>query len=350
MILITSCLIWIYNDNNRKKLLLSKLPVKESNSNISLLSMESISSRDCNENNNIDDCYNNIDDINIYDGEEKMDTDYHGKKHKQISNSNEINSILKSISSDENEPILTKKDSIVNRHNQFNDIITKLNEVNQQNDSIIKNDIINNSNNSTDTTDTNTVLNSNANSNISMPITSLCQDELVYKIMNPLLKGCELDHPNVLLLTNKYKNLNTSDVIRFLIARKGKLELTIEMIDKYLEWHDNIFPIQINQVKNVIESNCFLIHKHAIDQTPVLYMRGAYYDNRKATPLQYVLLASHLIEYTLHHNPNQINVTVVVNTSNITNAPNLPPDLAFIRLFVKVIVIIINSYYRNSNK
>lgn len=65
-------------------------------------------------------------------------------------------------------------------------------------------------------------------------------------------------------------------------------------------------------------------------------MRGALYDNAQASAEAFVLAAAHTIEWTLKQHPGEVNVTVVVHTTNVPGAPNKPSDMNFIKLFVQV--------------
>jgi hypothetical protein len=57
-----------------------------------------------------------------------------------------------------------------------------------------------------------------------------------------------------------------------------------EMMKKALEWHIKNFPLRRSQddIKAAMGIQCFFPHGTDRDGTPVLYFRGALYDNTKA--------------------------------------------------------------------
>jgi len=172
-------------------------------------------------------------------------------------------------------------------------------------------------------------------------LTLLSDEDIAHKIMNPLPTGCELSNAIITTLTDKYPILTRLDIVRFLVARKGRAESAIEMIDQYLVWRRQYFPLTISSVSKALQSPCFFIYGDKIaakDGTPLVFMRGGLYDNRTAddAPLQYVLLAAHSIETLLRLYPDEINVTVIVHAIRVEGGANLPPDLTFIKLLIKV--------------
>lgn len=161
-------------------------------------------------------------------------------------------------------------------------------------------------------------------------------EALANKISFPLPTGCEPFGTNANYLAGKFPNLNRADLCRFLVARKGNVAQATEMIEKCMEWRASVFPLQKEDLRAAINTGCFFPYRNARDGTPCVYMRGGLYDNVKATPEQFVLAAAYAIEYSLKTNPDQINVTVIVDTVIIPGAPNLGADMTFIKLFVKV--------------
>jgi hypothetical protein len=99
------------------------------------------------------------------------------------------------------------------------------------------------------------------------------------------------------------------DIVRFLVARKGSVQLADEMIVKEREWHRQYFPVRRDDVRAAIESRCFFPFGRARDGSPVVFMRGGLYDNTIATPQQYVIAAAHTIEYSLKQCPDQVSRT-----------------------------------------
>lgn len=174
------------------------------------------------------------------------------------------------------------------------------------------------------------------------PTTRISDEEITLKIMNPLPSGCELNNAIVTMLSDKYPILTRLDIVRFLVARKGKADLVIEMIDQCLNWRSQYFPLTLSSVSKALLSPCFFIYDKIVvakDGTPIVFMRGGMYDNRSYpddAPLQYVLLAAHSIEAVLRLHPNEINVTVIVHTIRVEGGANVSPDLTFIKLLIKV--------------
>lgn len=161
-------------------------------------------------------------------------------------------------------------------------------------------------------------------------------ETMVSKIMDPLPKGCEPYGANADFMAEKFPNLTRPDIVRFLVARKGVAAAACEMAEKCIEWRKSVFPLKREDLQAAIRTGCFFPYKAARDGTPCVYMRGGMYDNTKATPEQFVLAAAYAIEYSLRTHPDQINVTVVVDTSIIPGAPNPGADMTFIKQFVKV--------------
>lgn len=164
-------------------------------------------------------------------------------------------------------------------------------------------------------------------------------EALTSKIMNPLPAGCEPYSKNADIMAERLPNINRADISRFLVARKGNVAAAIDMAEKCAVWRASVFPINKEDLRAAVETGCFFTYKTARDGTPCVYMRGGLYDNTKATPEQFVLAAAYAIEYSLRTHPDQINVTVVVDTVIIPGAPNLGADMTFIKLFVKVCVM-----------
>lgn len=160
--------------------------------------------------------------------------------------------------------------------------------------------------------------------------------DLAAKIIFPYMPGCEPDCAGAIELHEKFPQLSRTDIVRFLVARKGSVKLAEEMIEKCLAWHSSYFPLKRKEVEVAMKTNCFVPFGQSKDGSPVVYMRGGLYDNTKATPEQYVLAAAHTIEYSLEQCPDQVNVTVIVHTANVPGHPAATADMDFIKLFIKV--------------
>lgn len=150
------------------------------------------------------------------------------------------------------------------------------------------------------------------------------------------MPGCEADGPSAKELAQKFPQLTRSDIVRFLIARKGNKSLAEEMIRKFLDWKSQNFPIKRKRIAAAVETRCFFPFGRAKDGSPVVYMRGGLYDGSKASPEEYALAAAYTIDWSLQQCPDQLSVTVIVHTVNIPGAPNAAADNNFIKLFIQV--------------
>ncbi len=150
------------------------------------------------------------------------------------------------------------------------------------------------------------------------------------------MPGCEPNCAGAIELHEKFPQLSRTDIVRFLVARKGVVKLADEMIEKCLAWRSSYFPLKKKDVEVAFKTECFVPFGQAKDGSPVVYMRGGLYDNTKATPEQFVLAAAHTIEYSLSQHPDQVNVTVIVHTANVPGHPAATADMNFIKLFIAV--------------
>lgn len=155
----------------------------------------------------------------------------------------------------------------------------------------------------------------------------------------PFLPGCESDGPAAREMLALFPGTPLTDIVRFLVARKGDVKAAADMMTKALEWYRAHFPLPPElrtQVESAFSAGCFFTHGQARDGTPVLYMRGALYDGSKASPEAYVLAAAHAITHALAQSA-ELNVTVVVHAVNVPGAPNDNADLTFIKGFISVL-------------
>mmetsp|Transcript_30522 Transcript_30522/g.68248 ORF Transcript_30522/g.68248 Transcript_30522/m.68248 type:complete len:403 (-) Transcript_30522:74-1282(-) len=157
------------------------------------------------------------------------------------------------------------------------------------------------------------------------------------KVTDPLPAGCDPFSSEADQLMLRHPAISRFDAVRYLVARKANVDAAAEMASRCLQWRHSVFPLHRENLRTAMKTGCFFPYRNARDGTPVVYMRGAYYDNRNTTAEQFVLAAAHSIEWSLRNNPDEINVTVICHTANVAGAPNLPADMAFIRLFVKVL-------------
>lgn len=152
----------------------------------------------------------------------------------------------------------------------------------------------------------------------------------------PKLPNCEPDGFTAQEMCRLFPGENIVDIVRFLVARKGNLEQAAKMMRSAVDWHASNFPSKLLDIVPALQTGCFFSHGVALDGTPLLFMRGAFYSSKIATPLQYVLAAAYVIDTVLAKS-DQISVTVLVHASGIAGAPNESADINFIKLFVQVL-------------
>jgi hypothetical protein len=152
----------------------------------------------------------------------------------------------------------------------------------------------------------------------------------------PKLPNCEPDGFTAQEMTRLFPGVNIVDIVRFLVARKGNLEHAAKMMRSALDWHSSNFPSKLVDIIPALKTGCFFSHGTALDGTPLLFMRGAFYSSKVASPLQFVLAAAYVIDTVLAQS-DQISVTVLVHASGIPGAPNESADINFIKLFVQVL-------------
>ena len=152
----------------------------------------------------------------------------------------------------------------------------------------------------------------------------------------PKLPNCDPDGDTAEEMSRLFPGENIVDIVRFLVARKGNLDQAAKMMRSAVDWHSSNFPSKKMEILSALQTGCFFTHGVALDGTPLLFMRGAFYSSKIATPLQYVLAAAYVIDYVLAQS-DQISVTVLVHACGIAGAPNESADINFIKLFVQVL-------------
>lgn len=129
----------------------------------------------------------------------------------------------------------------------------------------------------------------------------------------PKFLNCEPDGEAAHEMKALFPGESIVDIVRFLVARKGNVEQASVMMKSALDWHSSNFPSKHDEIVPALKSKCFFSHgTSALDGTPILFFRGAYYDSKVATPEQYVLAAAHIIDTALAQS-DQISVTVLVH-------------------------------------
>ena len=133
-----------------------------------------------------------------------------------------------------------------------------------------------------------------------------------------------------------FPDASESEIVRFLIARKGVVEHSSAMLRAARLWHATNFPSKLKEIIPALKTGCIFAHGQALDGTPALYFRSALYDSKAASAMQYTLAAAYVID-TVLATTNQTAVTVIVCVAQVPGAPNEGADLNFIKSFVKVL-------------
>ena len=170
---------------------------------------------------------------------------------------------------------------------------------------------------------------------VSVP-TSHRNDDKKRLSLLPKLPNCEPDGLIAQEMRRLFPNSNIVDIFRFLVARKGNIEQAAAMMRSAVDWHSSNFPSRNMEIVTAFKTGCFFYHGKALDGTPILFFRGAFYDSKVASPLQYVLAAAYVID-TVMSRSDQISVTVLVHACGIKGAPNESADINFIKTFVQIL-------------
>lgn len=153
----------------------------------------------------------------------------------------------------------------------------------------------------------------------------------------PNIPGCEPHSAAAQQMQSTFPDADIVDIVRFLIARKGDAALATDMMTKAIAWHSSNFPLKrSSDVLAAINTRCFFQFGQARDGTPVVYFRGSLYDNTKASADTFVLLAAHIIDYTIK-SYGSLNVAVFVHSVSVPGAPNAPADMDFIKKFISTL-------------
>ena len=152
----------------------------------------------------------------------------------------------------------------------------------------------------------------------------------------PKLPNCEPDGLIAQEMQRLFPDSSIVDIVRFLVARKGNVDQAAAMMRSAVDWHTSNFPSRKMEIVSAFRTGCFFSHGKALDGTPILFFRGAFYDSKVATPLQYVLAAAYVIDSVMAQS-DQISVTVLVHACGIKGAPNESADINFIKKFVQIL-------------
>ena len=152
-----------------------------------------------------------------------------------------------------------------------------------------------------------------------------------------IMEGCEVDGEAMQEMIARHPKAPTMDLQRFLIARNADIEAASSMYLVAEKWRAENLPARKSRIGNAIQTNCVFVGKPALDGTPTMYCRAAFYDNTKAKYDEFVVAAAHCMDYALKkYKANSL--TVVCNLTYIPGETNQHPDVQFIKQFAKVIM------------
>ena len=141
------------------------------------------------------------------------------------------------------------------------------------------------------------------------------------------------------LMGKEFPRESRRTLARFLIARKGSLELASSMLRAAIEWKkENLNSIE--EVRNALKAKALFSHSKSRSGTSIIFFRGALYDRSIAATTDYVRAAAHIIEDQFVNEVSEnkpSKVTVLIHTAFVEGGINAPADLGFIKEFVKVL-------------
>lgn len=169
------------------------------------------------------------------------------------------------------------------------------------------------------------------------------QDSTVELSDDPMLSDMNTDgYVSQNLISQMAKSFPTEShrtLTRFLIARKGSLELATGMLRESLDWKmKNLKGIE--EVRSALNAKALFSHSKSRSGTNIIYFRGALYDRSIASTTDYVKAAAHIIEKQFYNEVSEkkpSKVSVLIHTAYVEGGINAPADLAFIKEFVKVL-------------
>ena len=137
-------------------------------------------------------------------------------------------------------------------------------------------------------------------------------------------------------LHKRYPSATRLELTRFLIARKGNVDLAAEMFEKALVWRNKNLPVKRSLVEEAIKTGCFSAKGFAKDGTPIIYFVWGLYDTARASPEAFILAAVHTIELLCRDEYRNVKVTVVASLYTVPGGANASLDMNFIKGFSQV--------------
>jgi len=155
----------------------------------------------------------------------------------------------------------------------------------------------------------------------------------------PAMDKCDPYGPESKQMQDMFPDVPLCTIVRFLVARKGKVELSSEMLRNHLAWRKENLPLTAEKSAGVIralETGVFFPYGVAKDGSPVLVFRGGMYNAAVASPEDYTMAFAWGIEEALR-NTAQLQVTVLANCRAAVGGTNAPAEMAFIKKLTGVL-------------
>ena len=155
----------------------------------------------------------------------------------------------------------------------------------------------------------------------------------------PVMDKCDPHGPEAKQMQELFPEVPLCTIVRFLVARKGKVELSSEMLKNHLAWRKENLPLTVEKSAGVIralETGVFFPYGVARDGSPVLVFRGGMYNAAVASPEDYTMAFAWGIEEALR-NTAQLQVTVLANCRAAVGGTNAPAEMAFIKKLTGVL-------------
>ena len=155
----------------------------------------------------------------------------------------------------------------------------------------------------------------------------------------PTMDKCDPYGPEAKQMQELFPEAPLCTIVRFLVARKGKVELAAEMLKNHMAWRKENLPLTAEKSAGVIkalETGVFFPYGVAKDGTPILVFRGGMYNAAVAGPEDYTMAFAWGIEEALR-NTAQLQVTVLANCRAAVGGTNAPAEMAFIKKLTAVL-------------
>jgi hypothetical protein len=176
--------------------------------------------------------------------------------------------------------------------------------------------------------------------NLFPPVTTEAVDEDGVPLSSyPVMDKCKPNGPEFIALKKAFPGLSIGTYVRFLVARKGNVELASKMLTNHLNWRKENLPIPSNKIDAVLkclDTGICIPYGRAKDGSPIMVFRGAFYDKKIASPEDYALAFAYAIEETLR-NTGELSITVLANARAFDGAPNAPAELAFVKKLISTL-------------